>query len=134
MTCLVNIDVDDIEKGVDFYGSVFGLKVGRRFGDLGVELLGSSAPIYLLAKAEGTAAAETTTQRRTYARHWTPVHLDFVVEDIDSAVAKAVAAGARLEEPIATHPWGKLAPMADPFGHGFCFIQFLGQGYDAISD
>lgn len=92
MICLVNIDVDDIEKGVDFYGSVFGLKVGRRFGSFGAELLGSSAPIYLLVKGEGTAAAETTTQRRTYARHWTPVNLDFVVEDIHSAVAKAVAA------------------------------------------
>lgn len=134
MICLVNIDVDDIEKGVDFYGSVFGLKVGRRFGSFGAELLGSSAPIYLLAKGEGTAAAETTTQRRTYARHWTPVHLDFVVEDIHSAVAKAVAAGARLEGPIATHSWGMLASLADPFGHGFCFVQFLGQGYDAISD
>ena len=24
--------------------------------------------------------------------------------------------------------------MADPFGHGFCFIQFLGRGYDEIAD
>jgi hypothetical protein len=40
--------------------------------------------------------------RRSYERHWTPVHLDFVVEDIASPVAKAVSAGARLEKPIAT--------------------------------
>jgi hypothetical protein len=24
--------------------------------------------------------------------------------------------------------------MADPFGHGFCLIQFLGRGYDEIAD
>jgi len=46
----------------------------------------------------------------------------------------AVLAGARLEQPIATHNWGKLALMADPLGHGFCFVQFLGRGYDEIAE
>jgi len=50
MDLLVNLDVDDLEKAVRFYGSAFGLKVGRRFGAFGVEMLGSSAPIYLLVK------------------------------------------------------------------------------------
>jgi predicted enzyme related to lactoylglutathione lyase len=134
MNFLVNLDVDDLGEGIRFYSSAFGLSVGRRFGNFGVEMLGSSAPIYLLAKDQGTPAAETTTQLRTYGRHWTPVHLDFVVEDIDLAVQTAVAAGARLEKPTTTHKWGKLALMADPFGHGFCFVQFLGQGYDEIAD
>jgi hypothetical protein len=49
----------------------------------------------------------------------------FVVEEIESAVQKAVSVGARLDEPIATHKWGRLALMADPFGKGFCFVQFL---------
>jgi len=62
-----------------------------------------------------------------------PMHLDFVVDDIGPAVGKAVSLGARLEKPVATHKWGKLALMADPFGHGFCFIQFLGRGYDEIA-
>lgn len=79
---LVNIDVDDLPKAVAFYGSAFGLKVGRRFGSGGVELLGGPAPIYLLVKVSGTAATSTTKQVRNYARHWTPVHLDFVVKDI----------------------------------------------------
>lgn len=132
MDLLVNLDVDDLDKAVHFYGSVFGLKVGRRFGALGVEMLGSSAPIYLLVKSPGTPAAATTSQNRSYERHWTPVHLDFVVEEIEPAVERALSAGARLEQPIATHKWGKLALMADPFGHGFCFLQFLGRGYDEI--
>ena len=133
MNFLVNLDVDDLEKAARFYGSAFGLRVGRRFGALGVEMLGSSSPIYLLVKSPGTPAADTISQRRSYERHWTPVHLDFVVDEIEPAVQRAVLSGARLEKPIATHKWGKLALMADPFGHGFCFLQFLGRGYDEIT-
>ncbi|MEN3292433.1 MAG: hypothetical protein V7642_1686 [Burkholderiales bacterium] len=133
MNFLVNIDVDDIDKATRFYSAAFGLKAGRRFGAFGVEMLGSSAPIYLLVKHTDTPASDASAQRRSYDRHWTPVHLDFVVEEIEVAVEKAVSAGARLEKPMATHPWGKLALMADPFGHGFCFIQFLGRGYDEVT-
>ena len=131
---LVNIDVDDLDKAVRFYSAAFGLRAGRRFGTSGVEMLGSSAPIYLLANQAGTPASATTSQIRGYERHWTPIHLDFVVQDIEGAVQKAVEAGAQLEEPITRHPWGKLALMADPFGHGFCLVQFLGSGYDEIAD
>jgi predicted enzyme related to lactoylglutathione lyase len=134
MNLLINLDVDDLEKAVRFYSSVFGLRVGRRFGAFGVEMVGSSAPIYLLVKAPGTPASPTTSQRRSYERHWTPVHLDFVVEEIEPVVEKAIAGGAQLEKPIATLEWGRLALMADPFGHGFCFVQFLGRGYDEIAE
>lgn len=133
MNFVVNVDVEDLEKGIRFYGSAFGLKLGRRFGAFGVEMLGGSAPIYLLVKSPGTPASDTTSQRRGYERHWTPVHLDFMVDEIESAVRRAVSAGAQLEA-IATHKWGKLALMADPFGHGFCFVQFLGRGYDEITE
>lgn len=134
MDLVVNLDVDDLDKAAHFYSAAFGLKVGRRFGTYGLEMLGSSSPIYLLARSPGTPASETTAQRRSYQRHWTPIHLDFVVDEIERAVERAVSTGARLERPIATHKWGKLALMADPFGHGFCFVQFLGRGYDEIAE
>ena len=63
----------------------------------GGEMSGAQAPIYLLEKAADTPAAGATRQPRDYARHWTPVHLDVVVDDVDAAVTRAVAAGARLE-------------------------------------
>lgn len=132
MQILANIDVDDLEKAIHFYQSAFGLKIGRRFGAEFVEMLGGSAPIYLLLKAPGTAPTGAKTEARHYDRHWTPVHLDFVVEDLESAVQRAVTAGARLEVPVSIARWGKLALMADPFGHGFCLLQFLGRGYDEI--
>jgi catechol 2,3-dioxygenase-like lactoylglutathione lyase family enzyme len=63
MDLLVNLDVDDLEKAIRFYSSAFALKVGRRFGAVGVEMLGSTAPIYLLVKSAGTPAADTGRRR-----------------------------------------------------------------------
>jgi len=133
MQLLVNIDVDNLASAVTFYCSAFGLTVGRRFGTDGVELLGAASPIYLLAKAEGSSPSDFTTQKRSYGRHWTPIHLDFVVPEIEPALQRAVAAGAKLEQPVRTSNWGRLALLADPFGHGFCLVQFLGKGYDEIA-
>jgi predicted enzyme related to lactoylglutathione lyase len=131
---LVNIDVDDLAKAEAFYTRAFGLKAGRRFGAGGVELLGLSAPLYLLVKAAGTTASAATGQTRDYSRHWTPVHIDVVVDDVEAAVKRAEAAGAVLESPVKSANWGKLALMADPFGHGFCLIEFVGRGYDEIAE
>lgn len=131
---LVNVDVDDLDKAIRFYTEAFALKIGRRFGTGGAELLGSTAPIYLLAKPSGSTATVATSQRRDYSRHWTPVHLDFVVDDIESAVERAKTAGATQEAPVKTSSWGRLALMADPFGNGFCLVEFLGRGYDEIAD
>ncbi len=69
---------------------------------------------------------------RNYRRHWTPVHLDFVVEHLDAAVERAKAGGALLEGGIQQKRWGRLANMADPFGNGFCFLEFQGRGYGEL--
>lgn len=132
-TLLVNIDVDDLEKAIGFYRDGLGLQVGRRLGDGAAEMLGASSPIYLLVKAAGSAAGSGSAQLRAYGRHWTPVHLDFVVDEIHAAVRMAVAAGALLEDDVETHAWGRIAHLADPFGHGICLIEFLGRGYDEIT-
>lgn len=130
---LVNIDVDDMDRAERFYTDAFGFRAGRRFGATGVELTGASSRIYLLAKAAGSKPADAATNPRTYQRHWTPVHFDIVVDDIDAAVRRAVAAGAQLEHPVKASAWGKLALLSDPFGHGFCLVQFVGRGYDEIA-
>ena len=129
---LINIDVDDLDRAVAFYTTAFGLEPGRRFGGGAVELLGAGAPVYLLRKPRGSTGAGS--QARDYARHWTPVHLDVVVDDIEAALAQALAAGAVAEGEIKTHDWGRIVGLADPFGHGLCLLQFLGRGYDEIVD
>jgi predicted enzyme related to lactoylglutathione lyase len=133
MDLLVNIDVDDLSKAIGFYEQAVGLRVGRRFGSLGVEMLGTSSPIYLLVKADGTRPSTNTDEVRRYRRHWTTVHLDFVVPEIEVAVSRVLEAGAMIEGEIQTHNWGRIAHMADPFGHGICLIEFLGRGYDEIA-
>jgi len=128
----INIDVDDLDRGIEFYTRALGLTVGRRLGDDWAELLGGASPIDLLAKPSGSASSPASKQQREYVRHWTPVHLDFVVVDLDAAVQRAEAAGAALEGEIRQRNWGRMANMADPFGHGLCLLEFRGRGYDEI--
>ena len=130
---LLNIDVPDIEAAVDFYSAAFGLRVGRRLGEDFVELLGSDAPIYLLKKDAGTSIGPAGGDMRRYERHWSPIHPDFVVEDLDPAIVRAEAAGAVQEGETCDAAYGRLAMFADPFGHGFCLIEFNAEGYDAIA-
>jgi predicted enzyme related to lactoylglutathione lyase len=127
---LINIDVEDLERGVAFYTEALDLRHGRTlFDGTVVELTGASTAIYLLLKPAGTPVAESIRQRRRYRRHWTPVHLDFIVADVAAAVSRAVAAGARLEGAIESYGWGRLATLADPFGNGFCLVELPSGSY-----
>ncbi len=130
---LVNIDVDDLERATAFYTKAFELAVKRRFGAAGVELGGANASVFLLVKKAGTIPAAGASAR-DYRRHWTPVHLDFIVDDVAAARARILAAGATAETEIQTHAYGKIAQFADPFGNGICVIEFVGRGYDEIAD
>jgi predicted enzyme related to lactoylglutathione lyase len=131
MDLLVNIDVPDLAVAERFYVEAFGLAPTRRFVDGGVELGGWPVRVYLLERAAGTIGAGD--EPRRYRRHWSPIHLDVVVDDIDAALARALAAGAVAEGEIRTDAWGRIVVLADPFGHGICLIQFLGRGYDEIA-
>lgn len=127
------IDVDDLDRGVAFYTRALGLTTGRRLGDEWAELLGAPTAIDLLAKPPGTAALPRGTRAlRDYERHWTPIHLDVVVDDLDAAVVRAVKEGATLEREAERKAWGRIALLADPFGHGFCLLEFRGRGYDEV--
>jgi len=133
MDLLVNVDVPDLARAIAFYRDGLGLRLGRRLGPEAAEMLGATSPIYLLEKQAGTAPTPRGPDVRRYARHWTPVHLDFVVPDIVAAVERAQAAGARVEQPATAADWGTMAVLADPFGHGFCLIQLSALGYDALA-
>lgn len=131
MKLIVNIDVDDLARGEAFYTAALGLSAGRRWDGM-TELLGAQAEIYLLEKPGGSPISPVVTAPRSYARHWTPVHLDIAVDDLDAAVERALAAGAVQESARCDDAWGSIAMFADPFGHGFCLLQFKGRGYDEI--
>lgn len=131
MHLLINIDVPDLPAAEALYKGAFGLAAGRRFGEGGVELLGAQAPIYVLQNPAGSIAAPDA--RRDYARHWTPVHLDVVVDSLEPALDRALQAGLVQESDIREANWGRLVRLADPWGHGWCLLQFVNRGYDEIA-
>jgi predicted enzyme related to lactoylglutathione lyase len=133
MAAIVNIDVPELERGIAFYTAAFELRLSRRLGSGFAELLGAGIPVYLITAAPGTPPFRDATMRRDYERHWTPVHFDFVVPDLDAALARALAAGAKQESEPSDHAYGRLVLLSDPFGHGVCLLEFNAQGYDAIA-
>lgn len=134
MNLFINVDVPSAAEAARFYTAALGLRVGRTMGPDMIELLGLGVPIYLLEKpARSGAVPGADAIARTYARHWTPVHIDVVVDVIEPAVARVVAAGATRESDITEHAYGRMALFSDPWGHGFCLLELNTRGYDAIT-
>ena len=77
----------------------------------------------LLEKAAGSRPAPGSADVRGYARHWTPVHLDFHVTDLEARLARIEAAGGFVEQVHAHSKHGSVAFCSDPFGHGFCVLE-----------
>jgi predicted enzyme related to lactoylglutathione lyase len=109
----VCIDVADVGRAVEFYGRGIGLTVVEQHPDWAQVKLG--AQTFWIMKCAAGAAGKIS---RDYARHWTPVHLDFTVDEIDHAVKRAIDAGGRLEGEIQRGPKGAMANLSDPSGNG----------------
>src|SRR5574342_905074 len=94
----VSVDVPDLADGIRFYASAFGFaKSAEPFPGV-VMLRAGDAELWLLEKRAGSQPSVRTRETRRYERHWTPVHMDFHVDDLQAALAKAVAAGATREQ------------------------------------
>jgi predicted enzyme related to lactoylglutathione lyase len=127
------IEVADLERGIAFYCDGLGLSLNRRFSPSWVELEGANLPIFLLGNRPPIAELGGAEVQRSFERHWTPVHLDFIVPDLDAAVARLTGLGAILDREIQQREYGRMANLADPFGNGFDLIEFSGSGYDGVS-
>jgi predicted enzyme related to lactoylglutathione lyase len=116
----VSIDVPDLARGIDFYGTIFGFaEKARPFPSMAV-LDAGNVTVCMHEKAEGSTPAGTDTRR--YARHWTPVHLDVHVTDIEPVIALVAAKGGTVERVFRSGGPRPAAFCADPFGNGFCVI------------
>ena len=120
------IDVAELERGIAFYCDGLGLSLKRRLSPSWVELEGGNLPIFLLGNRSPTAQLGGTQIRRDFGRHWTPVHLDFIVRDIDAAVARLTALGAALDR-FAIAGEGAVGNRVGDL------IEFFGSGYAAVS-
>jgi len=129
MNILINIDVPELTSAIDFYQAALGLKIGRVINDDIAELTGASSMIYLMRKAAGSNPAPNSVDQRRYTRHWTPAHLDFVVDDVQKAARRAIQAGAQQEGECVEWMGSKCISFSDPFGHGFCLIEFTADTY-----
>lgn len=133
LTAHAYIEVSDLESGIAFYCEGIGLTLKRRLRPGWVELEGANLPIFLLGNRPPIADLGAKKVARSYERHWTPVHLDFIVPDLDLAVARALKAGATLDKEAQTREYGRIAYLADPFGNGFDLIEFVPGGYDVLA-
>ncbi len=118
----VSIDVPQIDEGLRFYRDALGLpEVARPIATYVILKCGDSR-IGIVQKQAGSKPAPGTDDERRYQRHWTPVHIDFHVEDFDAFLEKAVSAGAKCEQKFARGGRPATAFCSDPFGNGFCVI------------
>ena len=132
---IINIDVPDLKAGIRFYSDGLDFRFVRElFGGSLAELASNAGRLFLIERAAGSQPIPGHATTRDYTRqHWTPVHIDVAVADLNAAVARALAAEAVAAAPATHHAFSRLAPMRDPSGHGFCLIELSATGYDAAN-
>lgn len=118
----VSIDVPNLAEGIAFYCAAFGF-AKKSEPVPGVAVLGGlNIEIVLLEKKTGSKPSPETKDQRRYERHWTPVHLDFHVDDLQEALQRVESLGAKREQVFEDPEHGSAAFCSDPFGHGFCLL------------
>ena len=107
--------VDNLDRALDFYTRVLGLKLGHRSGDY-AHLDTGVTRIGFYTRPAMTAVVGFTLEP---ARQTAPgFELGFKVADVDAAYAEIVAGGATPVTPPTTRPWGqRTAYVRDPDGH-----------------
>jgi PhnB protein len=116
MSIVPQIIVNEAEKAIEFYRRAFGAvetlrltEPGGRIGHAELAIAGAALMLSDAYPDYGFVAPEAGTAS---------VKLSLYVPDVDAFAARAVAAGARLERPIADEFFGdRVASLADPFGH-----------------
>lgn len=121
----VTIDVPKLEDGLRFYRDALGLTEIARPMPTYALLSCGGAQIGLMEKAAGTKPAKGSDDVRRYERHWTPVHIDFHVDDFDATLAQAQDAGAICEHRFEVPGRPPIAFCSDPFGNGLCIVGSL---------
>jgi predicted enzyme related to lactoylglutathione lyase len=117
-----SLDVPDLDVGVNFYVTVFGLvERARPFPTMAI-LEAGNLTVCIHEKPAGSLPAPGSTTLRDYARHWTPVHLDFHVALLDPVLERVLTLGGRVEAEYRSMGPKPTAFCSDPFGHGFCVI------------
>lgn len=119
-TVKICIDVADLDEASAFYSQALDCTEVRR-NPRTVQLSAGGTVLYLILRTDGSMPFAAATEGRSFARHWTPVHLDFSVEDVERSIAEITRLGGIVEDQESGE-WGSLTRCADPFGNGFCLV------------
>jgi catechol 2,3-dioxygenase-like lactoylglutathione lyase family enzyme len=120
----VTIGVPQLDEGLRFYRDALGLvEVARPVATYVILKCGGSSQIGLIEKRAGTKPAKGSDDVRRYVRHWTPVHIDFHVDDFEGVLVNVLNAGAKCEQKFQGGERPSIAFCSDPFGNGFCIIE-----------
>ena len=97
-------------KALEFYARAFGAVERERMQEPGGKVRHAEIMLADEHPEIGALSPETV--------GGTPISLHLYVEDVDTVVAAAVAAGARLTRPVADQFYGdRVGGLTDPFGH-----------------
>jgi catechol 2,3-dioxygenase-like lactoylglutathione lyase family enzyme len=113
----VCIDCADAHEMADFYARLLGWEVAYREPDW-VLMRHPAGGSGLSFQAEAAYRPPTWPEQPDGQDKM--LHLDIEVEDLDEAVAHALASGARLAE---YQPQSNVRVMLDPAGHPFCLFR-----------
>jgi PhnB protein len=109
--------IDGAAKALEFYKTAFGAEVQGVLPGEGGKIMHAmlqinGAPLMLNDAFPSCGSFDPL------ALKGSPVTIHMYVNDVDAAVAKAVAAGAKVTMPVTDMFWGdRYGQIADPFGH-----------------
>lgn len=107
--------VADLDRTLDFYTQVLGLKLGHRSGDYAQLDTGLTRIGFYTRPAMAAVVGVALEPARQTAPGF---ELGFKVADVDAAYAEIVAGGAMPVTPPTTRPWGqRTAYVRDPDGY-----------------
>jgi catechol 2,3-dioxygenase-like lactoylglutathione lyase family enzyme len=116
--------VEDLDRTLDFYTQVLGLRLGHRAGDYAQMETGTTRLGFYTRTAMAQAVGLSLKKPAPDA---TGFEIGFKVPDVDAAYNELVEKGAVEVTPPTTRPWGqRTAYVRDPDGHLIELAQDLG--------
>ncbi|MBS0326965.1 MAG: VOC family protein [Proteobacteria bacterium] len=107
--------VREAARAIDFYRNAFGASEVMRFAEPNGRIAHAEIKI---GDSHVMLADENSMHRSPQTLGGAGVSLMLYVEDVDRTFARAVAAGATVERPVADQFYGdRMGTLVDPFGH-----------------
>jgi catechol 2,3-dioxygenase-like lactoylglutathione lyase family enzyme len=122
---LVNVRymVDDVEKAVDFYTTVFGFTVRTNFAPAFADVVRGNLRL-LLSGPKSSAGRPMPNGRTPEPGGWNRIH--FIVDDIDAEIERLRAADVKFRNDVISGPGGQQILLEDPAGNPIELFQPAG--------